>query len=472
MSPINYLWYPVLPIGMLSSILGEPGIAKTYLLVDVAARVSTGQPLPIYGKPTETVGKGWVIYITSEGVPDKILKPRLHAAGANMDEVTVIKGVFTGDSSKFQLLDIQTHLPALQNMILRERKAAQRDCALVVIDPIASFVSARTNLNDMAQTRQALDSIARFAEEANISVVVAIHPNKDETKKLMSRASGSVQMSAAVKSAWVVVGPKEDDPPNLRYFAPYKINIAPFDRQETLPFVLEDASFEHDENSFEVAKYRNESLARVDIERMVNPRANEGINMASKARALLKEQLKDGPKSGNDLIRMGEDAGIGSATMYKAKTDLGISDAPAGCGRPWMWFFPTEESLLHQYLISSVYIYYLTLSNTIQHYLILSHRVRQSQILRHTRKTSNTERRGIKPRFRIGPQMTSILPDTIGPTTGLLVHGSSGENGPKNGIVSTFLSCLKVCGKSELLQINKLQTMRNTLKTGEKDDEQ
>jgi len=343
MKGIQWLWYPVAPKGMLASILGEPGIAKTYVLVDLCARISNGQSLPIYRKITEKIAKGWIIYITSEGVPDKILKPRLYAAKADMKNITLIKGIYNEREGGFQLLDIQFHLPALKSLILKERDAGGRDCVLVVIDPIASFVSARTNLNDMSQTRQALDIIARFAEESNVAVIVAIHPNKDETKKLMSRASGSVQMSAAVKSAWIIAGPKDDDPPNLRYFAPYKITIAPFDKNETLPFFLEDASFTYGEDRFEVAKIRwSENLTKVDVERIISPRANEGINMAAKARALLREKLSDGPKPGTELIRIAEESGIRSSTVYKAKADLGIEDGPVGYQGQWLWFLPKE----------------------------------------------------------------------------------------------------------------------------------
>lgn len=315
------------------------GIGKTYMLADIAARVSRGDALPVYRKPTDRVAHGWVVFITSEGVPRQILKPRPYATNANMNNITLIKGRVT-KTGDFTLLDIRFHLDDLLSLL----KNDPRPCALVIIDPLASFVSGNANLNDMTQTRQALDAVVRFAEAAAVAVVVAIHPNKNETQQLQNRAAGSVQMSAAVKTCWVVVEPGEDDPVNMRFLAPYKIAMAPCDKRETLPFYLENADFVINGKGFEMARIRwAESVTKRDIEAIISPRANEGINLSAKARALLKEQFKDGqPRRGRDLLALGEESGIKSATMYKVKEQLGIDDAPGGKGSPWMWIPPAE----------------------------------------------------------------------------------------------------------------------------------
>ena len=337
MVPIDWLWYPVAPIGMVGTVLGTPGVGKSYMLTDLAARVSRGEELPLYRKQTEKVAHGWVIFITSEGVPDKILKPRLYAAGADMKNITVIKGRVTKDGD-FVLLDIRFHLNELRDLI----KNDPRTCVLVIIDPLASFVSGNANLNDMTQTRQALDTVARFAEATTVAVMVAIHPNKNESQQLQNRAAGSVQMSAAVKTCWVVVEPKDDDPINMRYFSPYKIATAPCNKKETLPFYMDNADFTHNGRLFEMAKIRwSPEIVGCDIELILCPRSGDGVNFAAKARALLKEQLKEGPKKVIDLFRMAKELGINTATMYKAKDFLNIDDAPTGFQGTHLWIPPT-----------------------------------------------------------------------------------------------------------------------------------
>ncbi|MCJ7587341.1 MAG: AAA family ATPase, partial [Candidatus Aminicenantes bacterium] len=337
MRPIRWLWYPIAPVGMVGTVLGEPGIGKTFLLADLAARVSSGRPLPVYRKPTDQVVHGWVIYITSEGVPDQILKPRLYAAGADMANITLIKGIMTKEGD-YDLLDIRHHLVPLVGRIKRDN----RKCVLTIIDPIASFVSGKTNLNDSAQTRHALDAVARFAENADVAVLVAIHPNKDESLKLMSRASGSIQMSAAVKTAWVVADPKEDDPQNMRYFSPYKIATVPFNKKEALPFFLEPADFKHDEKTIEMANLRwSAETVICDIEKIISPRANEaGVNQTAKACAMLKDALKNGPRFSDELFALAKSLGIGDRPLYAAKAKLAIKASPEHFSGKWKWIPP------------------------------------------------------------------------------------------------------------------------------------
>lgn len=343
MQPVEWLWYPVAPFGMVGTVLGNPGVGKSFLLTDLAARISSGRALPVYRKPTGQIYKGWVIYITSEGVPDKILKPRLYAAGADMENVTLVRGTYN-EEKEFQVLDIRHHLPLLLELIRTERETGKRICVLVIIDPIASFVSGKTNLNDSVQARHALDVIARFAEEASVSVLVAIHPNKDETKKLMSRASGSVQISAAVKSAWIVADPQDDDPENMRYFAPYKITLVPFNKNETLPFYLDEANFEHDGKFFEMARLRwSEKTVKCDVEKIISPRVDEGLPQPAKVRTWLKEQLQGGSRLARELYAAAEDRGFSKQQLWRAKDVLGVQDMPDGFQGPIIWYLPVEE---------------------------------------------------------------------------------------------------------------------------------
>jgi len=339
MERVSWLWYPVAPFGMVGTILGNPGVGKTFVLADLAARVSAGKPLPIYRRPNEKIYRGGVIYITSEGVPEKILKPRLYAAGAVMENITLIQGLYC--RGKFQVLDVRHHLNLLLDLIRKEKKTP---FLLAIIDPIASFVSGSTNLNDAVQARHALDVIARFAEEAGVAVLAALHPNKDETKRTIARAAGSMQMSAAVKTAWVITEPKDDDPVNMRYFAPYKIQMAEFDKNETLPFYLENANFNLNGELFEVAKIKwSERLVTCNIERILSPRVDERVPPAIKVRLWLKEILQEGSQKAEDIYNLGaEQYGFSKTQIFRASKALNVERAPLGFSGGWIWTLPQE----------------------------------------------------------------------------------------------------------------------------------
>lgn len=341
MRPMRHLWYPVAPYGAVGTILGNPGVAKTFVLADLTARISTGKPLPVYRKPSQPV-QGKVIYVTSEGIPDRILKPRLYAAGAEMKNIRLVRGLFD-EKNDFLTLDVNANLPLLKELVLSER-GKDLQYVLIIIDPIASFISGRTNLNDTTQARQALDTVARFAEELEIAVLVAIHPNKDETKRTIARASGSLQMSAAVKSAWLVSEPGKEDPHNKRYLAPYKIQTEEYDKEETLPFFLETAKFQFQGEDFEVGKVKwGQDLERCNVEEIMSPRVHDNIPPAVKARLLVKEQLSQGAKTKQDVIKAGEDKGLSPWQIQRASESLNVDRAPSAFGGDWFWSLPEKE---------------------------------------------------------------------------------------------------------------------------------
>jgi hypothetical protein len=51
-TPIDWLWRPWIPRGVVSVVDGEPGSGKSALMFDLIARITTGQPMPLadYGQ--------------------------------------------------------------------------------------------------------------------------------------------------------------------------------------------------------------------------------------------------------------------------------------------------------------------------------------------------------------------------------------------------------------------------------------
>src|SRR5439155_23498889 len=84
--PLDWLWPGWVPLGKLTLLDGDPGQAKSLLLVDLAARVSSGQAMPDGSPGFESD----VTFLAPEdGLGDTLL-PRLQAAGANLNRIHVI----------------------------------------------------------------------------------------------------------------------------------------------------------------------------------------------------------------------------------------------------------------------------------------------------------------------------------------------------------------------------------------------
>ena len=86
---VTWLWPGRIPLGKIALLIGDPGMAKTMLALDVAARVTTGAPFPDGSRPP----LGDVVILTAEdGLADTI-RPRLDRAGADVSRVWVLQAV-------------------------------------------------------------------------------------------------------------------------------------------------------------------------------------------------------------------------------------------------------------------------------------------------------------------------------------------------------------------------------------------
>ena len=82
--PVGWLWEPYLARGKLAVLDGDPGIGKTLLALDLAARLSRGGPLP-GGKSLDRPHT--TLLLTADDPAADTVRPRLEAAGADLDRV-------------------------------------------------------------------------------------------------------------------------------------------------------------------------------------------------------------------------------------------------------------------------------------------------------------------------------------------------------------------------------------------------
>ena len=84
---VEWLWYPYIPYGKVTIIQGDPGEGKTTLILNLAALLSKGEKLPESEEKSEPIN---IIYQTAEDGLSDTVKPRLIAANADDDRITVI----------------------------------------------------------------------------------------------------------------------------------------------------------------------------------------------------------------------------------------------------------------------------------------------------------------------------------------------------------------------------------------------
>ena len=191
------VWHRRFFLGKIGIIAGEPGLGKSQIAAYMAAMVSTGGAWPL---DEGTSRRGDVIYISAEDGAADTIRPRLEAAGADLDRVHIIEGV--NDELGRRPFNFVVDLDKLDEILRNVRKPR-----LVIVDPINACLSStdvhRFNPNSVTQVRALL---------------------KAKGGSALSRVTGSFAFGAAARSVFTVE--RKHDDPNQRVFAPAKMNLA------------------------------------------------------------------------------------------------------------------------------------------------------------------------------------------------------------------------------------------------------
>ena len=218
---VRWLWPGRIAAGKLTLIAGHPGLGKSFLTVDLAARVTTGAAWP---DGQGRAPRGSVVMLNCEDDAADTIRPRLDAAGGDPSRVVVLDGVREPDRPE-RGFDLAADLAAVADLL-----DATPDCRLVTIDPVSAYLGAADSHKN-AEVRGLLAPLQALAARRGVAVVLVSHLNKAGGGGAMSRVSGSGAFVAAVRAAWAVsADPDAEDDPDARarrLLLPLKNNLAP-----------------------------------------------------------------------------------------------------------------------------------------------------------------------------------------------------------------------------------------------------
>lgn len=316
---LKWLRPGVFPLGKLSLLVGVPGLGKSFLTLDMAARVSTGTPWPESQDTPNPVGH--VLLLNGEdGLADTI-RPRLDAAGANVANITAIEGVQREALEAYGIFKLDRDMRPLEALIEANRPR------LVVIDPLSCFLGKVDSHRD-AELRGVLAPLADLADRYRCAVVVVSHLNKKQGGMAIERVQGSIGFVGAARAAWLVAKSKSD--PEVRWFLTIKMNVA----KEARGFAFSIAEGRVEWLDDRVDVYADDALAVQDTERDTE---------IERARVWLGEQLAIGPAWATEITEQakhGED--ISASTLKRAKKLLNVKSDHVldGDTYRWQWRLP------------------------------------------------------------------------------------------------------------------------------------
>ncbi len=319
--PVRWLWPGRIALGKLTLLVGDPGVGKSVVTLDLAARVSSGISWP--DLPLLPVNPASVVLLSAEDDLADTIRPRLDAAGADPARVVAIQAVrrtYADGQTQDDYFDLTTDLLALEAAITQTS-----DCRAVIIDPLTAYLG-KTDSHKNAEVRAILAKLFELAARHGVAVLAVSHLNKASTLPAIYRAMGSLAFVAAARAVWAVVRDANDESGRRRLFVPIKNNIA---ADETgLAYALEAAA----------------GVARVVWEPgVVNMRADDALSGGRKAvvrddaTQFVIEALtaNGGDVLSDDLTTAAEAAGISERTLRRAKKLVTDSYKEKGRGGRW-----------------------------------------------------------------------------------------------------------------------------------------
>lgn len=213
-----WLWKKYVPLGALTIIDGDPGLGKSTITVDLAARVSKGWRMPPLNGATDLAGPADVLILSAEDVPEQTIRPRLDAAGADLDRIHIVDATAVGEQDERPPI-----LPADVDLV--EELAQQRGVKLITVDPFMAYLDGELNAHKDQDVRRCLHRLKMLAEKTGAAVLLVRHLNKLNGGPALYRGGGSIGIAGAARSA-LLVG-RNPAASNQLVLAAAKCNLAP-----------------------------------------------------------------------------------------------------------------------------------------------------------------------------------------------------------------------------------------------------
>lgn len=308
---LNWLWPKVIPYGMLTLFVGDPGYGKSMLTLEVAACVSSGRILPDGTNPDP----GNVLLVFCEDSAGITVRPRLEAAEATLSRI----GQLWVPRSE-EVLNIADDLPRIRHWI------ETYQTKLLVLDPVNAYLPTKANSWRDADVRQVLTPLAALAEETGCAILGIMHLNKTLSSNALHRVTGSIAFTGVARSVYLI-GPHPEDkslePAQQRkVFAPVKMNLCapPKGREFRIVGSEDRPTIQWGSTTSQTA----EGMLAAQV---------TGVTPDGKleeAVAQVRELLKDGARPASELFELLKAKGLSEATIRRAKKAADVISTQEG----------------------------------------------------------------------------------------------------------------------------------------------
>lgn len=301
---------------------GDPGLGKSTMALDWAAKVTRGDALPD-GEPSRPRG---VVILSAEDKGSDTIRPRLEVAGADITKCMILS--LMNEQGMEDLISIPENIADMTESFL------DYDVAFVIIDPLMAFLSSETNANRDQDVRRSLSHVSRLAEDTGAAILMIRHLNKSIGGQSLYRGGGSIGIIGAARFG-LMVG-RDGQSKTDRILTTVKANIGPEPQSWSWRLVGVPGT---DVARIEWLGHSTQTAA--DIVEQGGSREDQ--EAYAEAMDWLTETLTPGPSAVKEVKRLGRDAGFSEAHLRRAKYKLGVVSEKNAFGGEYQWRLPDTK---------------------------------------------------------------------------------------------------------------------------------
>lgn len=321
-----------IPMYSLVLAAGGPGLGKSQFAVWLTAQITRGTlPGELYGRP-----RG-VVIAAAEDSWAMTIAPRLIAADADMDLV------FHVEVEDIEHPFARLTLPVDTSLLARAIEA--HSVALLVMDPLLSYIDKGVNDYRAAEVRQALEPLVALADRHHFTILGLAHFTKSGAADPLSRVAGSGAFGQLIR-ALIAFAREETEDGGERFVMSLEKNNLGRLGLPSHQYAIQSVEVPTDEGPTHVSRFVLGPETSTSVGDVMRDEASPdgGRAETNETVAWLRNYLTDigGAESASDIKAAGRKNGFSESSIHRARRKLGLVSRQSGFGkeRRSLWALP------------------------------------------------------------------------------------------------------------------------------------